>query len=190
MRLRISQAAAAIPLIGYALLWSEKLKEYFGLQEQLGDGWLTTTDRLLAIYYGALILTAAWIIFVWRCPPFIRKHASAEDYIAQQMQIQNDIGYSHAIEKLRNCLTLDSYTEKAPVTLKTSLTWQQLRERLRSPHSEFKGALWHCYYIFEDGRSPLWVLITAMLLALGTALVLLPSVEVFCLVTNRFLINL
>jgi hypothetical protein len=57
MRLRISQFASAIPLIGYLLLWSDKFKEVFILQKALGTGlWLDTTTRLQFIYYGAISL--------------------------------------------------------------------------------------------------------------------------------------
>ena len=48
MSTRISQAAATIPLIGYALLWSEKLAQYFELSRVLGSGmWFDPVTRLL-----------------------------------------------------------------------------------------------------------------------------------------------
>ena len=62
MSTRISQAAATIPLIGYALLWSEKLAQYFELSRVLGSGmWFDPVTRLLLLYYGALFLTAAFV---------------------------------------------------------------------------------------------------------------------------------
>jgi hypothetical protein len=106
------------------------------------------------------------------------------------MQIKNDVGYGHALKKLSNCLTQDGYTDKTPATLKSTITHQDLRHRLRMPHGEFKGALWHCYYLLEDGRRPLSIFMVAVLLLVGTCLILIPSLEVFWLVTKRFLIDL
>jgi hypothetical protein len=96
---RISQAAAFIPLIGYALLWSEKFKEHLELHEALSGGmWFNTTERLLLIYLGAILLTMSWVLFSLFCPKIIKNNVSADDYVFKALQTSTDLYVQNVCE--------------------------------------------------------------------------------------------
>ena len=199
MRLRISQAAAAIPILGYALLWSQKLSEWLVLQEALGSNggiWFNVVDRLMLLYVGSVLLTLSWLIYLFRCPSPIKESTSLDDFVIRNMQMHDDI----TLGRIRNILRMHVlpgeaggqvfvYSPLVPATLTDEYSAARLNNHLGigfelEPN---RSAIYRCYYLFRDGEAPVFIALAAVLFVLGSFVFLLPSAEVFVMVATRLL---
>lgn len=88
---RLPQVSAFIPTIGYAMLWSREFSEWIGSHEKLGDGMLIRSldVRLQLLWWGALLMTAGWMIYLWKCPTLIKRCPEVDDYLLEQFQIRS-----------------------------------------------------------------------------------------------------
>lgn len=198
MRLRISQAAAAIPFLGYALLWSEKLKESLALQAALGPGdglWTDTSGRLWLLYLGSILLTLAWAIYLFRCPRVIKEYDFVDDYLSRQMQMNDVVTMRRVLEIMKLCLTGDGrvagsikFKDNVPDTLKAEIMPNALSSWISTPHDpEHKSGLFKSYYHLVDGSHPLWIKASLILFSLGSFIFLIPSLEIFLLVVRKMI---
>jgi hypothetical protein len=90
MRLRISQFAAAIPIIGYLLIWSAPLQHFLASHPTLkAVEFLSVLERLKFIYAGSIFLAAAWCVYLIRCPKVIQRHPSEEDFLIETSTISD-----------------------------------------------------------------------------------------------------
>jgi len=196
MRTRISQAAAAIPLIGYALLWSQKLSEYLALQVSLGGGYFTITTRLLCLYFGAHFLAAAWVVYLWWCPRVIKRTPALEDYLFQEQQSHNSVEYSRIcaimeakLQRAAEPPHASSWLSSTPITLSAEITGATVREALKNRNEPGRrGIILQCYFLFNEGRHFVALIAAHALVAAGLALLAIPSVEVFSLVLWQVLL--
>jgi hypothetical protein len=195
MRLRISQLYASIPLIGYLLLWSEKLEQFFILQKALVPGsWFSSTTRLQLIYYGAICFAVAWALFQ-RCPAIIKRHPYVEDYLFEQASINDKFALREVFRQVRTYFTGEQGQERewasqVPVTVQRAMKPEQLRAAWANANDEENRSTVHkAYYLYQETHH-LWALLPcAQLILAGLGLVLLPSLEVFVLVTSHFLLG-
>jgi hypothetical protein len=142
MRLRISQLAASIPLIGYLLIWSEKLEQFFILQKALVPGsWFSTTTRLQLIYYGAICLAVAWALFRLFCPAVINRHPSVKDYLFEEASINDKIALKDVLRQVRTYFTGEQqpeWTSQVPVTVRRAMKPAELRAAWANANDEGK----------------------------------------------------
>jgi hypothetical protein len=193
MKTRISQAAAAIPLIGYALLWSQEFSDYFVLRSVLGDGiWFDTTDRLLLIYFGSLLLAAAWAVYLFFCPALLKSTPDVNEYLVQRVHSYSKPQLKQIHGTLNDLIERDPphdarWKDPAPVTLKT-LEAKSVAAAIRDNASIAEVSLvFQANFLWNEVRR-FWALLTsACLIGVGTPLVLIPSCEVFALVVARVL---
>jgi hypothetical protein len=202
MKTRVAQAAATIPVIGYALLWSEEVKKYMVLQHSLGGGlWFSITGRLLLIYFGALLLTTAWAVYGIWCPPLIKRMTDVGDYLSNELQTNNNIEFGRIRKLVRAYLHNDSQTVHevkwvkglAPVTLTSEISSRTLHKAFhnleqKATSIEHRSVVLQAWYLSNDGKSFLPQVIAAACAALGTTLVAIPSIEVFFMVVMRVLL--
>lgn len=78
---RLPQVSAFIPAIGYALLWSDEFGKWLASHGTLGDGILIRSidAKLQLLWWGAVFMSAGWVLFLVRCPPVIQRHASSSE---------------------------------------------------------------------------------------------------------------
>ncbi len=189
MKNKIPQAAAIIPVAGYAILWSDSFEGLMKFQESLNHyAWFTTQSRLYFIYFGALLLTASLVLHWLRCPKFIRRHPNVEDYIKEQVEAAPE-HVTQAISKEVNRMISFStggpkFSDECNFVFK-----KQVSSEIRTgvPFRTNTNSEFQFYYLqHEDMR--LWAIILSLLLfTAGSLLILLPSLEVFVLVVRSLI---
>ncbi|MEQ1716197.1 MAG: hypothetical protein ABL907_09465 [Hyphomicrobium sp.] len=194
MRTRVSQAAATIPMIGYALLWSDKVASYLELNKALGSGifFATTTGRLAFLYLGAIFLTFAWLIYLWKCPPSIKRTPDLEDFLVSEMLSHNEPLLNAIREKLKTLIShtphgaSEGWKEDAPITLRTTISDAKVLEASSQPrHDVNRSLLWQAWFTYSDATNRRGLLACSVFFALGSIGMLVPSLEVFLMVVTR-----
>jgi hypothetical protein len=192
MKYRVSQAASIIPIAGYAILWNREVGTLFDLQDRIRDGaWFTISNRLYLIYFGSVFLTAALILFWWRCPKFIRRHPDVEDYVLEQGHVASasDIRRFRKITKAM-VASADGkkmdYTEKAGTLIRENMKPSALNE-VSGQFPEQKRGSFKAYYLQHDENRMISIIATFIFIWFGITLFLLPSVEVFYLVVRSLM---
>ena len=190
---RLPQASALIPIIGYALLWSDQLSSlavYSKLEPAL---WFSPIWRLRLLYWGACSMTVGWLAYLTFCPKVIRRSAEPDDYVLEQLRFE-DLAY---IERVR--LIAASFLEKqnfhpmdgrvlvfeklSPAELHKSVNYLQNHGKLTfTQHRHLISSVLTLHYWLEntDRQSKCWF--TLAFLAGGAFLFLLPSLEVFLMI--------
>lgn len=195
MRLRISQIAATIPILGYALLWSEKAKEYLALQTSLG-GWFSINSRLTLLYVGSILLTVALLLFWARCPRGIQRNPAIEDYVLELVQTADGSTHGEIQTQVRKTVQGREdhgddivFTDKAGELLKARMSPLFVRRNLAAEsETQIRGVYRAHYYITDESRFKS-LLAVCFFLTIGGFLFFLPSIEVFCLVIFRIVSN-
>ena len=203
MKTRIAQVAATIPLIGYALLWSEEIKKYLQLQSALGGGlWFAPTSRLLLVYFGAILLTLAWAIYGIWCPPMIKRMTDVSDYLLSELQTSNRLEFKRIqvlVTAKRRVISetprkIEWMADLAPLTLTEQISATALDKALHRLQTstpspiEDKSLVLQAWYLSNEGvKFPAQVAAIACV-GIGTTFVMLPSIEVFCAVVLRIVL--
>lgn len=96
---RLVQMTVVIPVIGYLILFSSNLAEYFVLKV---DGSVTEPVfwRLYMLYFGFCLLAVASGIFSWRCPETIKFHGAGFEFLEKE----GDGISKHRIDEIKDAL--------------------------------------------------------------------------------------
>src|SRR5258708_26382115 len=81
----LAKSSIVIPIIGYLILFNEKLQDYLRISSDLlgyAHPEASSLPRLLFIYFGLCFVAFASALFSWFCPLQVKKFASVEEYIA------------------------------------------------------------------------------------------------------------
>jgi hypothetical protein len=108
-----------IPLIGYMVIFNEKILSYIQLSEHifgkegLNGASANVTWRLIWIYFGLSFLAAGSVIYQFFCPNEVKRFATSIDYVAAA---RSNIG-EFSLEQIENRLVreLESLPEVAAV---------------------------------------------------------------------------
>ena len=176
-----------IPLVGYLIIFNEKLVEYIKLVREVAGISLNTTDlpvhpRLLQIYFGLCLIAAASALYSFRCPPTIKRNGtSAEfvgsdgshlgDYLLKQIERQvasSQFGDTYRSEKRRFETSVGGARVPVPGTPEFSRIEYQVNNMLL-----------HMFYAYENSKYPFWRAAASMFFALGFVALLLPSIKIF-----------
>jgi len=196
MKLRIAQVWAAIPVIGYLLLWSDRIQAYLALHPQLaGIQFLTTVTRLTLVYIGSLMILSAWLLYQLGCPKIVKRHPDAEDYVKESLSIQDMHAFA-AIAALvgtfttRETPTSDAiFRKEAPRAVSTWFRDAATVHDAAIHHSgpDRKGVVYRAYYLAQEQQHAAVLNTCMILIGLGSIMILLPSVEVAFLVLAKLL---
>lgn len=176
-----------IPLIGYLIIFNEKIAEYLHIVRELGGGVdnATVSPRLLLIYFGLCAVAAAVSIYSWRCPNAVKYYGSANAYVSAVKDVSGDFpmaeiekAFTHTNDKFfkEYWEIRDRYekTNSAPISV--------------SQKQEMYVGYLHLYYRYLDELHPLSRIAVATLYSIGFVCLLVPSAGVFwrvCLILWR-----
>jgi hypothetical protein len=179
-----ARATILIPLIGYLILFNEKMSDYLNLIGALNgnDSHYGVSFRLLNLYMGLCFIAAAVLVYSLRCPREIRGYSTASDFIAKvqgtisgpslrviEVQVASDPSMEHEFEGLRM------------VRVNTSgITVDTDKEQY------IRGLLFLYFQLLDDSRRHTRVA-CLLLYVIGFALVSIPSIQVFVKVFRIFL---
>ena len=90
---RLVQFTIVIPVVGYVILFSTELSQYFQLlidpETNFSLNAETVSYRLYFLYLGFCSLALGSLIYSFRCPAIIKTHGSAYDFIQKQSPIMH-----------------------------------------------------------------------------------------------------
>jgi hypothetical protein len=73
-----------IPVVGYLLLFSNYVQDFFDAHVNVGHLWsLTWRQNALLIYYGSIVLLFSYVIYLWRCPRALRQGDTRQSYVSK-----------------------------------------------------------------------------------------------------------
>jgi hypothetical protein len=98
---RLVQLTVILPIIGYVILFSSELREYFVLtvdrDVRLGiDGNIQPVFwRLYFLYFGFCFLALGSLIFSWKCPSEVKSHGAGFVYVEREGPVITDGRLQH-----------------------------------------------------------------------------------------------
>ena len=185
-RTRLPQIASLIPILGYAVLWGDAFQEVvMRFELALGSSMLLDPiTRIRLLYFGSTLMLFGLIIYWWRCPRPIQQFATRREYI----QYVNEGGEQ-------------GEARSAAAAIKRAGPWNEEQKRFL-PHKATQilgfevtsGDVFHAsegstlpavfpvlqaHYELLDRSRPISSALAAAFTYVGTAVFLVPSVEVF-----------
>jgi hypothetical protein len=102
---RLVRSTILVPLIGYLILFSNDLTRYFYLVVDGDVADMTIVPpRLYFLYFGFCGLAIGSILFSWLCPPVVKSHGAAFEFVANEydtMDNREQDRYVFALQALR-----------------------------------------------------------------------------------------
>jgi hypothetical protein len=178
-----ARATILIPLIGYLILFNEKMADYLNLIGVLdaGDNQYGVSFRLLSLYMGLCFVAAAVMIYSLRCPREIKGYSTAPDFIAK---VQDTISGP----SLRT----------VEVTVASEPTMQEEFEALRMvrvnttgvtierDNGQYIRGLLFLYFQLLDESREYSRFACLVFYSLGFSLIAIPSLKIFVRVSSIF----
>ncbi len=190
---RLVQLTIVVPVVGYFLLLSESLTEYYVLlfEEEPSLG------RLYLLYFGFCTLAVASLLFNWFCPSEIKQHGSAYDFVEKQKPIMHErreeamvkliltdyLSSKHPERKLDDVLDAREETADAEtMQIRDGILTVQGQQQEQGTHGIMRD-----YFVLLKRRRPRWRFCILCLYVLGFALVAVPSAATFAAVVWHLL---
>lgn len=80
-----TRASPVIGVVGYAILFNDEIRNLIELAPAIAfDHPSIATGRLYCTFYGLTLVAIASLIYSSFCPPQIKKHADAQDYVREE----------------------------------------------------------------------------------------------------------
>ena len=179
-----ARATILIPLIGYLILFNEKMADYLNLIGVLNanDNHYGVSLRLLSLYMGLCFIAAAVMVYSLRCPREIKGYSTAPDFIAKvqgtisgpslriiEVMVSSDPSMEDEFEGLRMVRVNTS-----GITIDTD------------KEAYITGLLFLYFQLLDESRQYSRFL-CLMLYALGFVFVSIPSLKIFVKVFSIFI---
>jgi hypothetical protein len=77
-----AKATILVPLIGYLILFNEKVVEFLNLTKDIGShGGAEASYRLILIYLGLCAISLGVVVYGWLCPNEVKHYGSASAFV-------------------------------------------------------------------------------------------------------------
>jgi hypothetical protein len=185
-RTKLPQFASLVPVLGYAVIWGDQFQNWIMRFDQtLGQSfWLTPLQRIYCLYVGSVIILIGLLLFWAFCPAPIRKHSSRRFYI---QAVGQDLDTE---EPKRAAAAIDVIEPDANKTVHIHSIALHAGIRTQARGGNFAAysspALAAYYEILDRKWWPLSALVLLMLVV-GGAVFLVPSLEVFLLAIQHLI---
>ncbi len=185
---RLPQASAFIPTIGYAILWSQQFSELLKSDGPLGGSLLPPILRLHLLWWGAVLMTLGWGLYLWKCPNEIKRAGSPEDYVQEKFRVPSIDSVVIAQNRARK--QVEGYHPQEagtlvlgglkPIDVNRAINYlqNQLDHAYEGSWSHFTILLFRLEYLLIDQQRPFARRLCVTLLGSGALLFLIPSLEV------------
>jgi len=174
-----------IPVLGYMLIFNERIIPYLGLTEELLGRQLHSIDpihvswRLLFIYFGLCLLALGSILYQIFCPPEIKRHATAVDYTAATREHVGDIVLGRMESRLAH--EADSMEEFAMIRDHTRDRANKYDDKSHRDkiYEQYWPDVLDMNYRLLDGRYYAARIATFIFYVTGFVVLAIPSMDVF-----------
>ncbi|MBW9062349.1 hypothetical protein JNB71_03360 [Rhizobium herbae] len=198
-RSKLPQVVSLIPILGYAVLWSDSFRQQLMRFDGLGTGlWLDPIERIELLYFGSVLVLAGLLLLYLFCPRQVRTFESATDYMEGVFKALNihELELVHA--RLAPLFTSVDQEASPPFLgavdvrhIKKGLEMIQDDDHRRSTlmlagtrQSHARAPL-KAHFLILDRSQPILAGLAFLLLTAGAFVFLVPSLEVFLMVVSR-----
>lgn len=182
MRTRLPQFATLIPLLGYAVLWGDQFQDVvLKFERAFGTrGIFSPIDRVQFLYFGSVLILCGMLAYWVLCPSPLR-FGSRRSYLSAVSETADPREAQKAGIYLRPRVSKGKALDVAGV----QFTSQELGMAEAGQVGATTIRVQSAYYEALDIGQPLRSGAAFVLLIGGTALFLVPSIEVFLLALSR-----
>jgi hypothetical protein len=143
-----AKATVLVPLIGYLILFNERVVEFLNLAKDIGShGGAEVSYRLILIYLGLCAISAGVVVYGWLCPNEVKHYGSASAYVqgdgpSLRGFVINDIGklLENSEQRLRLEEASNELHEKSSRTLVTEEDYERYRIEVLHLHFDYLNA--------------------------------------------------
>ena len=89
IRSPLVKIAAAVPMVGYIILYGDAFNDMFNFSSALGAEYLLFDPvlKVRMLYYGGLLIGASLLLYLWRCPTICKRIFSSFDAKDEFMRV-------------------------------------------------------------------------------------------------------
>jgi hypothetical protein len=169
-----------IPVLGYFIVFNATMQQYLHLAQGLvphdavpaatapATDSNTISWRLLCAYFGLCIVSVGSLLYSWRCPPIVKRYASAVDFVASTAEFMSPTDVQ---------LYLDEMTSKTHD--RRVIAGLEANDFSPTGRSDLLSAYWR----WSNRRDAFSRAACSLLFFCGFVLLAIPSVSVFLRVT-------
>lgn len=198
-RTKLPQVISLIPLLGYAVLWSDEFRSQIMQFQTLEPAlWLSPTARIKCLYFGSVTVLFGVLLLYLFCPRQIRTVGNSTEYADRTFRGLDAHELETAHELLRPLLTSEE-PEKLPpflgavdakhlsngLHLISNVEHRRSTLQSQGDRQTWAMAALQAHYLLLDRAHPFVAALTFLLLVAGASIFLLPSIEVFLMVVNQ-----
>lgn len=184
----VVRSTVLVPLVGYLILLNDRIVEWMNI----GVPWLPDLEpraagwRLFFIFYGGMLVGLGSVIFSWRCPRPAKKYRSVVEYVSSEREFfWPGSHYTYLVARLQHLSReLKTWQKGAHefFNLDRELAMarsQEGREDAKDHLIVLMTLLWH----IEDTCQWPWRCVVFALFAVGSVLILVPSIATVVQIT-------
>lgn len=165
---RLIQSTIVIPIVGYIILFSSSLEEYFCLRfVECENG--VSYWRMYWLYFGFCSLAAAAMIFNLKCPSLVAHHGAAYEFVDREFRI---MGHERLVKMDQQLAKLRGRHPQTPGNLKVTTAKEELMRD---------------YFVMLKSQSRNWRIAVYLLYWLGALVVAVPTVVTFVAICRHLL---
>lgn len=174
-----ARATVLIPLIGYLILFNEKMVDYLNLIGVLngGDMHNGVSFRLLSLYMGLCFIAAAVMVYALRCPSEITGFSTAPQFIAHVQGTMSGPSIRNIEVVLGNEPTMQDEFEGVRIVR---------RMEVKANDDEYIRGLLQLYFDYLNESREFSRLVCILFYALGFAFASMPSAKIFLKISGIF----
>jgi hypothetical protein len=174
-----------IPLVGYFIIFNAKFSQYIELITEIGgkpqsEFSLSVPPRLFQIYFGLCFIAAGSAIYSLFCPPVIKRHASAGEFVREEGDHLGEYAIGQIGERVRR-------SEFAQELADFHTRMNNRISQDFSPQEAFaqtKSATLQIFYFWQDLRYSWLRVFAAVCFIIGFVMLVLPAIHIFLKVSS------
>jgi hypothetical protein len=180
-----AKATILIPLIGYLVIFNDKIVQFLELSSQItgasGTYGASISPRLLFIYFGLTLIALGTAIYSMRCPAEVKYYGSSAAYVRGDGPSLGDFAMEEIERLLRESRYRPDYVRirdryEPPDTVHTKpITDEQKRQ--------VDNGVLHLYFRYLNNSHPNMIWLTLCCYVLGTVCLGTASIDIFLRVT-------
>ena len=172
----IAKASIIVPVLGYIILFHDKLIDYLNLHLSFCAG-CSVSWRLLFIYFGCCAFALGSLLYGFFCPLVIKRHEAAHNFFEEESDY---FGHPEHVQFLASLID----REKRKTYLRPSVQYRERDDRERTSTSHLSAMMGENYFL--QNRSLRWARIAIFLLySIGGLLLAFPTVVTFVQVLKQ-----
>jgi hypothetical protein len=179
-----------LPVAGFVILYSDYVRPFFELSMLPSYGFLTFLQRVNLLYFGSLLVLAAYGIYRVASSPLLRSRRDLQHFITDVVNAQDTATVSFVLKKSAHfieALKVNDLPEAAPLRDIVAQSRRDLAVLSHPKLAQYVPRWLRFFYNWQNHRAPPLRVLTFCLAIGGYALLALPAVDLFFRIVGRSL---